>query len=405
MIRRWDRYLQPRLRWGLAIAAIFWIVWLITCFAGHGNRDANGQVIGTDHAAFYTAGHLLATNHGATLYDFPDLTEFRQKQQQLLQVPQFLDPIRNPPFYAVCYRTTCGLPYLASLLIWTGIGFTCLLLALRLLEMPTSSVPWVLSFAPVLATVTFGQNTFLSLVIFALGYQCYRRSLPTWAGVAFGLLLYKPQLLAGVFFWLLFTWRKNFRVGIGIAFITILLCCISYFWLRIETESWLRHFPQIAQYNKFEYYNVHSIRGFVALLLGKSPYLESTCNVVGLLIGATMIFLVVRRFPHHFPIQFATIVLATLWASPHTMIYSWTLAIIPAGLLWYHVPNLRPTWRVLFAIAWWTFWLSTPLTLFQQRTLGVAVQISTPILAWCTTMVGIALWKESWNQDSNWINR
>jgi hypothetical protein len=81
------------------------------------------------------------------------------------------------------------------------------------------------------------------------------------------------------------------------------------------------------------------------------------------------------------PVLFSMAVFVTLWASPHTMTYEWALAVIPAVLLWDNRPEQRPTWLVLFAISWVGLFLSAPLSKAQLQALGVAVQVSVPVMA------------------------
>ena len=100
-------------------------------FLGPGNLDLNGQVIGTDHSAFHTAAVLLAEGRGDALFDYPDLPGFAARQDELVGKPGFLDPYRNPPFYALLYRPTARLPYLASYAVWAVVGLLVLAGGLR----------------------------------------------------------------------------------------------------------------------------------------------------------------------------------------------------------------------------------------------------------------------------------
>lgn len=79
--------------------------------------------------------------------------------------------------------------------------------------------------------------------------------------------------------------------------------------------------------------------------------------------------------------MFAAAVFATLWGSPHTMTYEWTLAVLSAVILWDSRPELRGLWVPLFAIAWVVLFISTPLTKGQLKVAEVAVQVSVPVLA------------------------
>jgi hypothetical protein len=85
----------------------------------------------------------------------------------------------------------------------------------------------------------------------------------------------------------------------------------------------------------------------------------------------------------------AAAVLLTLWCSPHTMIYEWSLALIPAISLWRYPALNKELWMVGVAAGWLALLLSTDLSriqlLLQRDGLGVnpavIVQISVPTLA------------------------
>ena len=80
---------------------------------------------------------------------------------------------RNPPFYALLYVPTSGLSFIGSLLVWNAIGLGLLVLAIRWLkpERPVRVLVWSLAFYPVFAAVSFGQNSLLSLGVFAGVYR------------------------------------------------------------------------------------------------------------------------------------------------------------------------------------------------------------------------------------------
>jgi hypothetical protein len=90
--------------------------------------------------------------------------------------------------------------------------------------------------------------------------------------------------------------------------------------------------------------------------------------------------------------MFAAAVFLTLWASPHTMIYEWSLALIPAILLWENVPEKRRVWRQVFVVSWIALLIAAPLSqslcewtrprdpaIAKQ---GWAIQLAVPVMAW-----------------------
>jgi len=379
---RLARLLEGRTWMALAAGALMWVVWGVAAALGPGNLDLNGQVIGADHAAFHTAAALLADGRGAALFDYPDVVEFQAKQDELTGKPGFLDAYRNPPFYALLYRPTARLPYLSSYAIWAVIGVLCLVGGLVALRGRAVARPlvWTLSFYPAFATVSFGQNTFLSFGVFALVYRLLAADRRFMAGLAAGLLLYKPQLLFGLGLWWLFGIRRYWPALVGAAVTGLGLAGLSWLVVPDETLDWVRKLPEIARYSQFEFYNLHNSRGFGFLLTGDQA-VGQAFGLAGLVVTAGWLWTFHRRFGPDVRLMMAAAVFATLWGSPHTMTYEWALAAIPAVLLWDARPDLRPTWVPLFALAWVAMFVSTPLTKGQLAVAGVAVQVSVPVLA------------------------
>jgi hypothetical protein len=84
--------------------------------------------------------------------------------------------------------------------------------------------------------------------------------------------------------------------------------------------------------------------------------------------------------------MFPVAVFLSLWASPHALIYEWTLLISACVVLWERRPGQRDCWLCLFVLAWIGLTISTPFTLVQQKSLQralhipFALQVSVPIL-------------------------
>jgi hypothetical protein len=376
----------PRL--GLVAGAVMWVVWAVSAALGPGNLDLNGQVVGTDHSAFHTAAVLLDEGRGDTLFDYPDLSVFKARQDELVGKPDFLDPYRNPPFYALLYRPTARLPYFASYAVWAIIGLLVLAGGLRLVHGRGIGRPlaWAVCFYPTFAAVSFGQNTLLSLGVFAVVYRAMISDRRFLAGLAAGLLFYKPQLLLGLGAWWLFDVRRFWPALAGLAITGLVLAGVSWVVLPEETAEWVRRLPDIARYDAFEFYNLHNPRGFGSLLTG-SKRIGNWVGTAGLVLAVAWLWRFRRRYFADDRLVFAAAVFVTLWGSPHTMTYEWALAVLPAVILWDARPGRRAIWLPLFAIAWTVLFVSTPLTKGQLQLTGmaltgVAVQISVPVLAW-----------------------
>ena len=367
---------------GLCAGGLMWLVWMVSSALGPGNLDLNDQVIGTDHTAFHTAALLLTQDRGDVLFDYPDLHAFRAEQEALTGKPGFSDPFRNPPFYALPYKVTARLPYLLSFAIWAGVGLLALIAGLYLIRGRMIGRPllWSLSFYPVFAVVSFGQNTLLSVGIFGLVYRCMISERRFFAGLAAGLLLFKPQLLMGLGVWWLLSWRKYWPSLLGLSVSGGLFAGLSLSFVPDESLMWVQRLPDIAKYDAFEFFNLHNSRGFGDLLTG-SRAIGVYVGLAGLLLSLVWFIAFWARHRRDVTLMFVAALLTTLWGSPHTMTYEWAIAILPAILLWDHRPLQRDTWLLLFALCWVALFLSTPLTKAQLTLTGIAIQLSVPCLA------------------------
>lgn len=380
--------LAGRTRVALVAGAVLWLLWAAVAVLGPGNLDRNGQVIGTDHTAFHTAAGLVANGRGDALYAYPGLAEFGRTQAALTGKDPFLDPYRNPPFYALLYRPTARLPYLASYFCWAAIGLLVFVGGMRLVAGPGwgVTVGWALCFYPIFAAVSFGQNTLLSFGVFALVHAAVVRHRLFLAGLAAGLLAYKPQLLFGLMVWWAIDVRGCWRAWLGLATTGLALAGLSLAVVPAETRAWVENLPAIARYDAFEFYNLHTMRGFGQLLTADKA-VGNGAGLVGLGLGVVA-FVLFRRRVKDPALSAAAAVFVTLWASPHTMTYEWGLVVLPAVVLWTRRPDLKAEWVPLFAVAWAVFFVATPLTKMQFDAVGYAVQISVPAMAYVGVRAG-----------------
>ncbi len=199
------RFLTSRRRQYAWLAGIMlWAGWLLSIGLGPGALDLAGRVVGTDYLEFYAAGTTVRIGESARLYDVAYQTQLQQAiiGPQLRHYYGFI----TPPFLAWLFAPLSALPYLWSFALWSALGLAALWLSLRLLALPDPRRAglWALTFFPVFAAVSFGQNSLLSLLLLSLVYRLWRRGHGWAAGLTASLLLYKPQLLLGVaLLWLL----------------------------------------------------------------------------------------------------------------------------------------------------------------------------------------------------------
>ena len=421
------RFLTPRrLRYAWLAGALLWAGWLISVAAGPGLVDLAGQVVGADYLEFYAAGATVRLGESGRLYD----VAYQSQLQQTIIGPQLRSyyGFITPPFLAWLFAPLATLPYLWSFALWSVLGLAALWASLRLLGVadPRRAGLWALTWFPIFAAVSYGQNSLLSLLLLSLTYWLRRKGRPLAAGLVASLLLYKPQLVSGIaLLWLLKAawpafsalyerraiwnggfsrlgwqgekpakasiptwWAAIFRAdliallglsigGAGLAGVT--------FWLLPEASRAYVTFartvlPNLPAYQDFPLWNLHTLWGFWRLLLPGAPRWADALYWLGAAAGLVGFVRFWRRQRSQPELSFAAAICITLWVTPHAMIYDWAVLLIPAILVWQAAAEHLRYWIVPLALLWLAAFLSGPLTRGQLAVLPAAVQISVPAL-------------------------
>ncbi|MFO0806177.1 MAG: glycosyltransferase family 87 protein [Gemmataceae bacterium] len=363
-------WLRSKLWIGWPVGATAWMVWLGSvsygCWKEQRPVDAEGTPVCVDHLTFYSAAKLVREGRAAEMYHYDFLG--RYQGEQLGWDWGMLLGYRNPPFYALLYLPTTGLSFVESMLVWNAIGLGVLVLAIGWLkpENPRRVLMWSLTFYPVFAVLSFGQNSLLSMGVFAAVYRLMSSNRFLLAGLVAGLLWFKPQLLLGLFLWWGFAPRKYVACWLGVAVTGAILAAIS--WLVLPDASWafVESLEANLAYGGEKGWNKESPRAFWSLLLP-----DSTSAVIGILTLATVLpmilaaWRVAKRSGAEVAVMFPVAVFLSLWVSPHTLIYEWAILIPAAAVLWERFPEKRDAWLVLFAAAWIVLAASTPLAKIQ----------------------------------------
>ena len=392
LLLRLDRLLTPRrLSYAWIAGGVLWFAWLLSLILGAGNFDLAGHAIGTDYIQFYTAGATLREGQSASLYDFA----FQSQMEQAIAGPALTSfhAFITPPFLAWLFVPLSYLPYTWSFITWSLFSLLCLWLSLRLMAAPRprKSFLWALTWFPVFATISFGQNSLLSLLIFSLTYWLWRKDKHLAAGLVSSLLLFKPQLILGLGLLWLFEWRKSWKSLLGLLLGGAVLAGLSFWLLPDASRAYVQlsrsFLPGMIYQEQFPLIHMHSLRGFFALLSAGNRWLTEGLSMLLSILGVAAFYFFWRDQRQHADVLFAAVICLTLWITPHAMIYDWSILIIPAILLLRAIPAMKSLWRSIFALIWIASFLSTPLTMAQLKILPVAIQISVPVLFFVYLMI------------------
>ncbi len=375
--------LKPRLRYAHWIGLILWIGWGISILTGSGRTDRAGQVIGADYLQFYAAGTTLNLGEQKRLYDFP----FQSQLEQQILGPELLyfHAYLNPPFLAILYSPLARLPYLISFAVWSLLGIFFLWGGIRCLNVPPSSWPYCISFFPVFAAFTFGQNSLLSFALLAASTRLWEKR-PLLSGLIASLVAYKPQLLLGVALFGCFDGRRGLRflTGLGAGAGTLALVCFAFFpeASNAYLDFSLHIMPRLPEWYDFPTWQLHTLRGFWRLLLPGIPQIADGITAIFSLIVIREAIQLWKNPILSLPLQLAVAHLLTLAITPHAMIYDWTLLLLPAFLLWNQLPSLQEKLFPLFSLLFVGALIANPLTQLQLKFFPSALQIAIPIFAY-----------------------
>ena len=154
---------------------------------------------GGDFRSFYAAGEIVRSGRAASLYDWSV-----QRAAQAATVPgstrEFL-PFAYPPFVALAYVPLSKLGFRPAYGLHTvGMAFMVYLAVLLLVPVfrqigsqPLAVFVALLAFYPMLRAVG-GQSSAVAVLLIARAWRCLHDARDLLAGVAIGLLLFKPQL-------------------------------------------------------------------------------------------------------------------------------------------------------------------------------------------------------------------
>lgn len=313
-------------------------VWSLYAFnlATPGLRDRAGHIKGADFVQFYVGGYLARTGR---LWDLYDLPAFAAWQHALVPASAggYLAAFYGPQVYLAFWplaRLSYGWAVVAWALLNCALYLACCYALWRCCPKlrPHAGTVFLLAiaFPGFFNLIAFGQTSGPALALFTLAFLALRSRRNYLAGLAIGCLMYKPQLglAAAVVFVLAAEWRIVAGAIAGavaqLAFAWTWFGAAAmkpYFGVLLTRQPWAFIEPKL--------YEMQSLRGFWFLLL---PWQ----GLAGILYALTAIAvlgvaLVCWRSRAPLPLRYSALLLATVLAPPHCLIYD--LVILAPALL------------------------------------------------------------------------
>ncbi len=322
---------------GSLLAVCLWSVYAVV-LATPGLRDRNGLIKGTDFLHFYTIGTLALHGDGRLLYDIP-----AQSALVATLIPQAAGIVYVPlygPQVSLFFSPFAKLSYAWALVIW-------LLLNAAVYGMCVYAV-WktcpnlqrfrgtvfiaAIAFPGFFHLLTWGQTSGLALLCFTLAFLALRKNQRVLAGLAIGMLIFKPQL--GLAAAVVFVISREGRVVLGALFAAGAQLAVA--WAHYGTAVMrsyvhaLLHVGDVLPLLEPRPYRMHSLRAFWSLLLPWPRFafaLYIICSVAVLGIA-------IRCWKGDLPLglRYSALLLATVLVSPHLTAYDLVI-LAPAFLL------------------------------------------------------------------------
>ena len=425
----YNRFIETAVKWltperiklyPLTICVLTFFAWGISISLGRGLTDASGNIIGTDFLHFYTAGKFFLSGRMAELYDIGAQAAL----QKGLHAPVAFNSVYYfiyPPFTTVlCAPFALG-NYLTGLFLWWGVGLLALALSpyllhreLMALRVRSTGRLFLMSFLffPTIAWFLYGQNTAITLLLYTQTFIMLRRHNDFGAGIALGLLLYKPQLAIALVVILLIKWRWRALIG-GVIGAGIWIA-IGFAISPLVMKEYLRLIPYLFELQRrhglVPTWGNHSFYGFAALLLDGfwkrgADILASLLTIGGILTVAFLWWPIDwKPGERKWDMMFTATCALGLLISPHLYLYDLMLLLLPLAIVWSYYPygtegrsldggSLLVCTALLYAACFFGSYISLAQLKLSVLTglPAVALQMSVPIIiGWVFVVIRLA---------------
>src|SRR5262249_14580192 len=180
--------------------------------------------------------------------------------------------------------------------------------------------------------IAWGQNSAIALLCFTVGYLALLGQSKWVAGLALGMLAFKPQLALGLV--LVFLLSREWKILFG-AVISALVE-LSVGWMYYGTEVMRQYARTLLRVGSMipllepRPYQMHSLRAFWTLLV---PWAQLSSVLYGISMFVTVVLTAwLWRRGVRMEVRYSAVVLASVLVAPHLTVYDLTV-LAPALLL------------------------------------------------------------------------
>lgn len=330
--------LRPHvLAWAVLAAIAFSFVATVVTADG---ADSLAGRVGGDFPAFYGAGSIVHEGEVDQLYDLDRQVD---AQREILPGDPGVLYFAYPPPVAAGYSLLAGMPYVGAYVVHTALMLAALVAGLAVIRplvpappvRPVVVVAVALTFVPLFMAVTLGQNSALVFLLVAASWRLSAEGRPSLAGVALGLLLFKPQYAVPLIGLHLLRGRWRTAAASGMV--------AAGWWIAGSVmlgADWVTGWvDQVGEFTTLDAEvngaNAVSWLGIAEHLLGVgSPMALALGSVLGLATAALLMSIWWRVPDHRLATPMAAASAGILLTSPHAMFYDAGLLAITVAGVW-----------------------------------------------------------------------
>lgn len=329
----------------LIVIGIFYV-----CSPNFRWSEVRTEPYGGDFLQEWIGAKIAASENRNSMYDL----SYVQRVQHDREVIGFewsedsYFPLVYPPFYYGLLSPLANLPIRTAALLWASLMVGCFWCSLTLFEkvfplsddflsrrlgFPSLLLLAVL-FPPLVESLITNQKSTVCLAILTGAYSLLRMGRPTVAGLVFGLIAFKPQLVFVIGLGML--WKRQWHFLIGMAGTLVALAIYSYSMGWNLCLEYVRFCTGALDYSLnagYDLHESHCVQGFFTLLLGHSLASKILVIATSLCVIGTMLLFVLRgplvATSNRFAMQFSWMVIATVLLSPHLYTYDLTMLLLP----------------------------------------------------------------------------
>jgi alpha-1,2-mannosyltransferase len=316
------------------LGLVLWGAYAIN-IATPGLKDREGQLKGADFLHFYVLGNIARLHDASMLYDAPRQAALARKLIQQ-NPPEVYLPVYGPQV-SMLFAPYAMLSYGLSTFAWMATcaliyGLCCMAILKvcpRLKDERASVLLLSAVFPGFFFVLASGQNSALALLAFTAAFFFFRTQRFLLAGMAIGVLVYKPQfgVMAAILFLITLEWKVVFGAVIAG---TAELSVAGWYYGRPALETWFRELANAEQKASAPLYRMHGLRTFWQMLF---PW-HGVANVLYAVTALAVVAITVWCWKSKgcFELRYAVFLLGTALVDPHLADYD-LVVLMPAFLL------------------------------------------------------------------------